>query len=114
MGRSADPSQERIPSRNRKPLNADLSGLTIGSLTLTPSFDKDVTEYTATTSNASNKVTATAADDTATIAIKNGSTDVTNGSNASWEEGENTLTITVTDGNGPTLTKTYTVTVTKE
>ena len=72
-----------------------------------------MTEYTASTANASNKVTATAADDTATIVIKNGSTTVTNGSNASWQEGENTLTITVTDGIDPTLEKVYTVTVTR-
>ena len=73
-----------------------------------------MTEYTATTTNASNKVTAAAADDTAVISIKNGSTDVTNGGNASWATGENVLTIKVSDGNGPTLEKTYTVTVTKE
>jgi len=72
-----------------------------------------VTAYTATTTNASNKVTATAADDTATIEIKNGTTEVANGSNASWSTGENVLTIKVTDGTGPTLEKTYTVTVTK-
>ena len=94
-------------------MNANLSGLTIGSLELTPSFDPDVTEYTATTENASNKVTATAADETASILIKNGSTEVTNGGNASWSLGENILTIKVTDGRGPTLEKTYTVTVTK-
>lgn len=72
-----------------------------------------MTTYTATTTNATNKVTATAADETATIAIKNGTTEVTNGGNASWEEGENTLTITVTDGNGPQISKVYTVTVTR-
>jgi len=56
-----------------------------------------------------------AADDTAVISIKVGTTDVTNGSNASWSVGENTLTVTVTDGTSPnpTLTKTYTVTVTR-
>ena len=94
-------------------MNANLSGLTIGSLELTPSFDPDVTEYTATTENASNKVTATAADETASILIKNGGTEVTNGGNASWSLGENVLTIKVTDGHGPTLEKIYTVTVTK-
>ena len=72
-----------------------------------------MTEYEATTTNASNKVTATAADETATIEIKNGTTEVTNGSNASWSVGENVLTIKVSDGNDPTLEKTYTVTVTK-
>lgn len=54
-----------------------------------------------------------AADDTAVISIKNGTTDVTNGSNASWSVGENTLTITVTDGNDPQISKVYTVTVTR-
>ena len=94
-------------------MNASLSGLTIGSLTLTPEFDPDVTEYTATTTNASNKVTATAADPTATIEILNGETEVENGQSASWSVGENTLTVKVSDGRGPTVEKTYTVTVTR-
>lgn len=80
-------------------------------MTLTPTFSSDVTEYTATTSNASNKVTATATDPDATIVIKNGTTTVTNGGNASWEEGENTLTVTVSEYGGSTV---YTVTVTAE
>ena len=104
MGRSADPAQERLPAGDRKPLNADLSGLTIGSLQLSPEFDKDVTEYTATTENATNKVTATPADETATVKIMLGETEVTNGSSATWEVGENELVITVTDGTGPTKT----------
>lgn len=110
MGRSADPSQERLPSRDRKPLNADLSGLTIGSLTLSPAFDKDVTEYTAETTNATNKVTATPADETATVEITVGETEIDNGSSATWETGENVVTVKVTDGS---VSKTYTVTVTK-
>lgn len=95
-------------------MSAGLSGLTIGSLTLTPAFDPDVTEYTATTANASNKVTATPADETARVVIKKGETTVENGSNASWSSGANTLTVTVTDGTYPrTVTKVYTVTVTR-
>lgn len=66
--------------------------------------------YTADTSNASNKVTAVAANSKATIKIKNGNTDVENGGNATWETGANTLTITVTYG---TTVNTYTITVTK-
>lgn len=89
---------------------ADLSSLTIGALTLTPAFDADVTEYTVETSNATNKVTAVAADENATIQILNGETEIENGSSASWETGENTLTINVTNGSAE---KTYTVTVTK-
>ena len=90
--------------------NAKLSALTIGSLTLSPPFDADTTAYTASTTNATNTVTATAADSGATIAIKNGETTVTNGGSATWSDGNNTLTATVTNG---TATKTYTVTVTK-
>lgn len=87
-----------------------LSGLTIGSLTLTPTFDPDVTEYAVSTENATNKVTATCDDEDATITIMNGETEVTNGQSATWETGENTLTITVTKDEESTV---YTVTVTK-
>ena len=68
-------------------------------------------EYTATTANATNKVTATPTDPYATVAILNGETEVENGESASWAEGENTLTITVSGGAPDTV---YTVTVTKE
>ena len=90
--------------------SAKLSALTLGSLTLTPTFDPDVTSYTAATSNATNTVTAMAEASGATIAIANGETTVANGGAATWTDGTNTLTITVTNG---TATKTYTVTVTK-
>ena len=91
-------------------MSANLSGLTIGSLELTPSFDKDVTSYAATTTNATNKVTAVAEDEDATITILNGETPVENEGSATWADGANTLTVTVTNGSA---TKTYTVTVTK-
>ena len=67
-------------------------------------------EYTATTENASNKVTATPTDPAATVVILNGETEVENGTSASWAEGENTLTITVSGGAPDTV---YTVTVTR-
>ena len=68
-------------------------------------------EYTATTSNATNKVTATPTDDTAEVTIMLGETEIDNGSSATWEEGENELVITVTGTAGETV---YTVTVTAE
>lgn len=68
-------------------------------------------EYTATTENASNKVTATTTDPGATVVILNGETEVENGTAASWAEGENTLTITVSGGAPDTV---YTVVVTRE
>ena len=68
-----------------------------------------MTEYTATTTNEADKVTATATDADAEIAILLGDTPVTNGGNATWSVGENTLTITVSEYGGETE---YTVTVT--
>ena len=69
-----------------------------------------MTEYTATTTNATNKVTATPADETAEVEILVGETEIENGASATWAAGENTVTVTVTDG---TVSKAYTVTVTK-
>ena len=66
-------------------------------------------EYTATTENATNKVTATPTDDTAEVTIMLGETEIDNGSSATWEEGENELVITVTGTVDETV---YTVTVT--
>ena len=91
--------------------DASLSALTIGSLELTPAFTPAVTQYSATTTNATNTVTVTAKDEGATAVIKNGNTTVNSGSAATWSEGENVVTVTVTNGSA---TKTYTVNVTKE
>lgn len=91
-------------------MSARLSGLTIGALTLTPAFSGAVTEYTATTTNATNTITATPENDAAEISILNGTTPVTNGSAATWSAGENTVTIKVENG---AAKQTYTVTVTK-
>lgn len=87
-----------------------LSGLTIGSLTLSPVFNKSTFYYTASTSNATNVITATPKDSEATVAIKVGETTVANGAAATWANGPNTVTIEVTSG---TETETYTVVVTK-
>jgi hypothetical protein len=87
-----------------------LSGLEIGSLTLDPAFDSAVVEYTATTENDADAVTATATDENAEVEITLGDAVIENGGDATWAEGENTLTVTVTN---ETATKTYTVTVTK-
>lgn len=90
--------------------DATLSSLSIGNLTLSPTFSPDVTSYTADTSNATNVVTAAATDSNAAIAITNGTDKVTNGTSASWSDGDNALNITVTNGSA---VKTYTVTVNK-
>lgn len=87
-----------------------LLSLSLGNLTLSPAFDATMANYTATTTNATNTITAAAEAD-ATVEIKNGETLVANGAAATWAEGENTVTITVTK-NG--VSRLYTITVTKE
>lgn len=68
-----------------------------------------------TTTNATNKVSAVATDPGDTVEILlNEETEITSGTSATWEEGENTLTITVTDRDDPEEATVYTVTVTKE
>ena len=89
----------------------DLASLTIGSLTLSPAFSADTTLYTATTSNATNTVSAAAADNDATVAIKVNNESHTSGQSATWDTGANTVVVTVTNDGA---TKTYTVIVTKE
>lgn len=90
--------------------DARLASLTIGSLTLSPAFNKSVMVYTAATTNATNTISAIAMDGEATIEILNDETPVANGAAATWATGENVVTINVTSG---TETETYTVTVTK-
>ena len=87
-----------------------LSALSIGSLTLDPTFSASVTAYECETTNSTNTITATASDNSATIAITLNGNSITNGTSATWADGENTVEIKVTKG---TLSKTYTVIVTK-
>lgn len=78
---------------------------------MTPAFDPAVTEYTATTENATNKLTAVP-DSGAEIAVELNGNAVTAGSDGkysmTWGEGENTVEITVTAG---TESNKYTITV---
>lgn len=92
-------------------LDTTLKSLTIGSLTLTPEFDAGTASYKATTSNATNTVTAVAASDDATVSITVNGSDVESGSAAAWNQGDNAVNIVVKNGD---YSKTYTVTVTKE
>ena len=81
---------------------------------MTPAFDPDVTSYTATTENATNKLTAVP-DDGAEVAVELNDVAVTAGSDGkftmTWAEGENKVEITVTAG---TESATYTITVNPE
>ena len=67
-------------------------------------------EYEATTTNEADKVTATPTATGVDIEIKLGDTEIQNGSNATWAEGENVLTVTVSCEGGENTV--YTVTVT--
>ena len=87
---------------------AVLSDITIGSLTLTPTFDAATTAYTTTTTNASDAVSATAATGV-TVTIEANSVAIDSGDEVTWTSGDNTVTITATNG---VDTNTYTVTVT--
>ena len=89
---------------------AVLASLAIGSLTLTPSFTAGTKTYTASTSNASDTVTATGANG-ASVSIKVNGTTVNSGSAATWNNGSNTVVVTVSKSG--LVTSTYTVTVTK-
>lgn len=90
--------------------DARLASLRIGSLTLSPAFNKSIFYYTATTENTTNTISAVAMDGEAAIEILHDETPVDNGAAATWDDGENTVTVNVTIG---TETETYTVIVTK-
>ena len=75
-------------------------------------FASDTNTYTATTTAATNKITAVPAHAGADIEITVGDDIVPNGTAATWQSGANTVTIKVTAEDG-TTTGTYTVTVTK-
>jgi len=90
--------------------DARLASLKIGSLALVPPFNKSVMVYTASTTDATNTITAVAKDGEATISIKVNGVAHTNGTPATWDAGANKVEVTVTNG---AETETYTVTVTK-
>ena len=69
-----------------------------------------MTEYVATTTNATNTVSATATDDSATVSIYVNGTQVASGGSASWVAGANDVNVVVTNGMSATA---YHVAVTK-
>ena len=97
--------------------DAMLEDLTVGALTLSPTFDPNTQTYTASAPNgtASAVVTALPAQATAQVAITitSGTTTkkvVNGGTAAALAVGENVITVTVTQGNATVV---YTVTVTR-
>lgn len=96
--------------------DATLEDLTVGALSLSPSFDGDTVTYTASAANnvssAAVTATPTQADAQITIAVTSGTTtkNVVNGGSAALAVGANTIAVTVKKGNA---VKVYTVTVTR-
>ena len=92
--------------------DAQLSALSIGNETLTPTFSATTYSYTVTASTTSDKVEATAAAAGAQVTINYNGANVRNGGTVTWAA-DNTahpLTITVKQGNA---VRVYTVNVTK-
>ena len=92
--------------------DAQLSALSIGSESLSPTFSATTYSYTVTASTTSDKVEATTAAAGAQISINYNGANVRNGGTVTWEA-DNTahpLTITVKQGNA---VRVYTVNVTK-
>lgn len=86
-----------------------LTALTLGSLTLDPTFDATVNNYTTETSDSTNTITATAASGVDIVITVNGNSH-TSGTAATWQTGENIVSIQLTSATGM---NTYTVIVTK-
>lgn len=90
--------------------DALLQSLTVGSETLTPTFDPAAMAYTITATAATDKIEATAAQARAEIELNLNGKNLNNGGTATWTSGSNTLTVTVKNGNA---VRVYTLTVTK-
>lgn len=82
----------------------ELTALTISSGTLSPAFDTDTSEYTASVANSvtSITVTATARDSGATVSVSG---------NDSLDVGDNDVTVSITKSGSPDMS--YTITVTR-
>lgn len=99
----------KMANQTTQTVSPKLTALTIGTLTLSPTFNSNVLEYTTTTENATNVITATAEQD-AVAEIKVNNVTVTSGSAATWTDGNNNVVITVGSTRGSTI---YHVLVTK-
>lgn len=77
------------------PQDLTLTALTIGNKTLTPAFDSSVTEYTCTTSDATNTITATPYNNSTTVEIKHNNKPVENGTAVTWDEESNVIMVSI-------------------
>ena len=98
-----------FPPDVANPAVAALRSLTIGSLTLSPTFDPNEDTYTTTTTNPSDVISAVPTTGSLAIIKVNGKK-VQNGAAATWNDGSNTVAVAVTNGDE---TVNYAVSVTK-
>lgn len=89
---------------------ARLSALSITGVALSPAFSAGVYNYTASTTAATNVVSASGASGTTVTLLVNGSAH-TSGQSATWNTGTNTVAAIVSKSG--LTSKTYTITVTK-
>lgn len=92
-------------------LTPTLSSLTIGSLTLNPTFASDKLSYTATSTVAEAAVTATPSNAGDLLNIEVNGTAIANGGTATFVNGANEVRVTCRNSGGSQIT--YTVVVTK-
>lgn len=98
-----------IPAGSVEP-DTSLSALTVGSLSLSPSFNKSTFEYTTSGSVASVVVSGTATASDSVVTVEAGGKVYDNGSSVKLNMGENVIKINVAN---KTYVDTYTVTVTR-
>ena len=98
-----------IPSGSVEP-DTSLSALTVGSLSLSPSFNKSTYEYTTSGSVASVAVNGTATASDSVVTVEAGGKVYDNGSSVKLAMGENVIKVNVAN---KTYVDTYTVTVTR-
>ena len=95
---------------------SSLSAMELGELELSPDFESDETTYTASTTNAKDKLSIATTSPDAEVNVKLGSTAITAGTDGkyefTWAEGSNTVTVKVTNGYEGEVDTTYTITVT--
>lgn len=87
-----------------------LDTLALASVTLSPTFDANTTDYVGTTSAASGTVTATPNSEDAAVAITVNGNSIASGDSVTWNAGANDVEIIVRNGNAY---KVYHVIVTK-
>lgn len=87
-----------------------LDGLTVGTETLSPTFDTTVTTYNVTATGASATVNADTSSPKATVVLTYNGKQYKNGATITWTTGNLPLTVKVTNGSSTTV---YTVNVNK-